>query len=99
VKKPLSMSSKFVVARDQVSTDLGGEVAVLNLKAGKYYGLDAVGTRIWSLIQQSRSAEEIRDTLVSEYRVKPERCERDLVALLQSLADAGLIVVEDETPA
>ena len=83
-----------MAAKDQVSSDLGGEVAILDLKAGVYYGLDAVGARIWSLIQEPRTVNEIRDILLEEYEVEPERCERDLLVLLQRLADEGLIEVE-----
>ncbi len=91
--------STVVAAKDQVSSDLGGEIAILDLKAGVYYGLDAVGARIWSLIQEPRTVNEIRDILLEEYDVEPERCERDLVALLRRLADEELIEVEDEAPA
>jgi Coenzyme PQQ synthesis protein D (PqqD) len=87
----VSGSSTVVAAKDQVSSDLGGEVAILDLKAGVYYGLDAVGARIWSLIQEPRTVNEIRDILLEEYDVEPERCERDLLALLRRLADEGLV--------
>jgi hypothetical protein len=90
----VSGGSTVVAAKDQVSSDLGGEVAILDLKAGVYYGLDAVGARIWSLIQEPRTVNEIRDILLEEYEVEPERCERDLLALLQRLADEGIIEVE-----
>lgn len=93
VKRAVSVDSSVVAAREQVSSDLGGEVAILDLKSGIYYGLDAVGAQIWSLLQEPRTVEEIRDVLVREYEVDDERCERDLVALLQSLADEGLIEV------
>jgi hypothetical protein len=83
-----------VAAKNQVSSDLGGEVAILDLKAGVYYGLDAVGARIWSLIQEPRTVNEIRNILLEEYEVEPERCERDLLVLLQRLANEGLIEVE-----
>lgn len=82
-----------MAAKDQVSSDLGGEVAILDLKAGVYYGLDAVGARIWSLIEEPRTVNEIRDILLEEYDVEPERCERDLLALLRRLADEGLVEV------
>ena len=95
--KTLSMDSNVVVAKDQMSSNLGGEIAVLGLKTGKYYGLDAVGARIWELIQEPRTIEEVRDVLLSEYQVEPGRCERDLLALLQKLADEGLIEVKDDT--
>jgi hypothetical protein len=90
----VSRGSTVVAAKDQVSSDLGGEVAILDLKAGVYYGLDAVGARIWSLIQEPRTVNEIRDILLEEYEVEPERCERDLLVLLQRLADERIIEVE-----
>lgn len=94
------MGSRVVAARDQVSSDLGGEVAILHLGAGAYYGLDGVGARIWGLIQaEPRTVGEIRDVLVGEYEVEPDRCESDLLALLQRLADQGLVEVRDGTSA
>ena len=95
----LSARTKVVAARSQVSSDLGGEVAILDLEAGKYYGLDDVGARIWDLIQEPKTVGEIRDILTSEYEVDPYRCERDLIALLQKLADEALIEISDEAPA
>ena len=97
MKRPLSWSSRVVAAKDQVSSDLGGEVAILHLEAGTYYGLNVVGARIWSLIQEPISVKEIRDVLVSEYEVEPDRCETDLIAVLGKLADEGLIEVKDDT--
>jgi hypothetical protein len=91
----VSGGSIVVAAKDQVSSDLGGEVAILDLKAGVYYGLDAVGVRIWSLIQEPRSVNEIRDILLEEYEVEPERCERDLLGLLRRLAEEGLVEVRN----
>jgi hypothetical protein len=91
MKSTVSGHSTVVAARDQVSSDLGKEVAILDLKAGVYYGLDAVAARIWNLIQEPRTVNEIRDILLEEYEVEPERCERDLLALLERLAAEGLI--------
>lgn len=97
MKTTLTMSSSIVAAKGQVSSDLGGEVAILDLESGTYYGLDVVGARIWSLIQEPRTIGEIQDILVSEYEVEPDRCERDLFALLRKLVDKGLIEVRDGT--
>ena len=95
MKSTVSEHSTVVAAKDQVSSDLGKEVAILDLKAGVYYGLDAVGARIWNLLQEPRTVNEIRDIILKEYDVAPERCERDLLALLRRLAAEGLIEVKD----
>ncbi len=92
----MAISSRVVAARDQVSCDVGGEAAILQLASGVYYSLDAVGSRIWALLQSLRSVREIRDTLVAEYDVPADRCERDLLGLLEALAGAQLIDVQDD---
>ena len=89
----LTDESRVVAAKDQVSCDLAGEAAILNLKNGVYYGLDPVGARIWNLIQTPTTVGAIRDSMLAEYEVDAERCERDLMDLLQKLATEGLIEV------
>ncbi len=51
------------LSRDQISCDLAGEAPILNLKSGVYFGLDAVGARIWSLLQKPVMLAEICDAL------------------------------------
>ena len=87
-------SSVVVAAEGQVACDLAGEAAILDIQSGMYYGLNAVGARIWQLIQEPRSVNEVLDTVLGEYDVEPDRCERDLLALLQELAAKGLIEVK-----
>jgi len=93
VKRPLSGSSTIVAAKKQVSCDLAGQAAILNLESGLYYGLEDVGARIWDLIQEPRTVRQLRDLLTKEYDVEPERCERDLLSLLARLATAGLVEI------
>ncbi len=95
MNKNIAGDSTVAAAEDQVSCDLDGESAILNLSNGVYYGLDALGARIWELIQEPRTVNEVRDAIVSEYEVEPDRCERDLVELLGQLNDNGLIQVRN----
>jgi hypothetical protein len=91
--RSLRTSSIVVAAKEQVSCPLGEESAVLNLKNSVYYGLDSVGARVWTLLQQPRSVGELRDTLLSEYDVEARRCEQDLLALLETMRNEGLIEI------
>ena len=86
-----SDDSRIAVSEDQVSCDLAGEAAILNLKNSVYYGLDPVGARVWGLIQEPRTFAEIRDTLLDTYDVERSQLESDLQTLLSQLADQGLI--------
>jgi hypothetical protein len=85
--------SIVLATREQVSCPLGEESAILNLKNTVYYGVNAVGARVWKLLQQPRSVQELRDALVDEYEVDAERCQSDLMALLEKMRSEGLIEV------
>lgn len=87
----LSDESRIVVSKDQVSCDLAGEAAILNLKSGVYYGLDPVGARIWNLLQQPTTLLKIREELLACYDVDAPTLDSDIRDLLSKLAEQGLI--------
>jgi hypothetical protein len=90
----LSAQSVVVAASEQVSCPLGEESAILNLKNCVYYGLDTVGARVWTLLQKPQTIGQIRDALLDEYAVEADRCEQDLLALLEKMRSEGLIEVQ-----
>jgi hypothetical protein len=92
----ISKSSTVVVTKDQVSCDLSGEAAILNLKSGVYFGLNTVGASIWKLIQEPKTVKEIREAILEEYNVEPDRCEHDIFEILQEFSTHGLIEIVDE---
>jgi hypothetical protein len=99
VKQLVFEHTTVVAVKDQVSSDLAGEAVILNLKSGVYYGLNEVGARIWQLLQEPRTVAAIRDTLLEEYEIDRDGCDRDLLALLQELGTAEIIEVNHEATA
>jgi hypothetical protein len=86
-------SDVVCVAAAQLSSCVGDETAILAVDKGAYYGLDPVGTRIWTLLQSPVSVHEIGAAVVREYDVDEETARADLLALLARLHEAGLIDV------
>ena len=62
----ISIDTSVVVADDVVSCDLDGEAAILNLKDGVYYGLDPIGAKIWNLIQNPRTLNDVVEKIWEE---------------------------------
>lgn len=95
----LSKATLLVASTDQISADvspdLSGEVVILHLKDGIYYELNETGARIWQLIQQPCALGAVLDALLVEYDVDARQCEADLLALVDDMADRGLIEIAD----
>jgi hypothetical protein len=84
------LDSVVAASDDAVFRELDGESVLLNLETGMYFGLDAVGTRVWQLAGGGGSLRGIRERLVEEYDAEPSVIERDLLALADTLVTKGL---------
>ena len=91
VNTELSNRTVVVATRNEVSCKLGEEAAILGLKNSVYYGLNAVGARIWELLREPKSLEEVQRTILSEYDVSLEQAETDLRRFLRGMMAEGLI--------
>lgn len=90
---PISDTSVVTAVKHQVSCDLSGEIVILNIQDGVYYGLNAVGARIWKLLEEPRSVGQIRSALLDEYDIDPDVCGMQLVSVLTDLAAHELVEV------
>jgi hypothetical protein len=91
----MDLHSVVVAAQNQVSTGLEGEVVILNLQSGVYFGLKGVGARIWELMKEPTPASVICDSILTEFAVDRDRCEQDVLDILENLKNSGLIEVKD----
>lgn len=88
---PLSLGSRVVASDDQVHTSVGGETVILGMTDGVYYGLDAVGARVWELLAQPCTVAAIVDQIETEFDAPRTRIEGDVLALLEELAARRLV--------
>jgi len=91
--KEITLRSDVTLSEDAVFKELSGEAVILNLESGTYFGLNAVGTRVWALLQEHKSLDETFQALSQEFDVDPKVLERDLVELVEQLRAKGLVNV------
>jgi len=92
---PGARDAAIRIRKDVVFRDLEGELVLLNLATGVYFGLDPIGTRIWALIDDGRTADEIVGVITAEYEVDADACRADLTRLLAALRDNQLVDLDD----
>ena len=79
---------------DQVFTIVEGEAVLMSIGNGKYYKLDDIGTRIWTLIETPTALGALCDRLVAEFNVERDACQADVVPMLERMLKQNLIRVE-----
>src|SRR4051812_33994235 len=95
MRESVTLDSTVVASPSQVSSKVRDGAVILGLKTGKYYGLDAIGQVIWQMLQSPQQVAALCDVLLRRYDVSRERCETELMALLNDLRAHDLIEVVD----
>ncbi len=67
------------------------ETVILAPETGNYFSLDEVGSRMIELFRQTGSIEQTVAALVREYDAPQADIERDLLALLEDMAQQGVV--------
>ncbi|HMB54041.1 MAG TPA: PqqD family protein [Thermoanaerobaculia bacterium] len=83
---------RVVVPEDVAFREVGGEAVILNLETEHYFTLDAVGTRMWKLLDEHGELAKVVELLLVEYEVEREVVERDLAGLVGELVGEGLLL-------
>jgi hypothetical protein len=91
----MQLSDKFAVSDEVVAREVGGEMVLLDLASGQYFGLDTVGGRIWELLsERPHSLRQLCDAIEAEFDAPRSQIEADLLALATQLSERELIVAE-----
>lgn len=83
------------IARSEgvLSRVLDGEAVLLDTEGGAYFGLNAVGTRVWELIGAGTTEDALLTALLGEFEVSRDVLAKDLRDLLAGLEQRRLIQV------
>jgi len=94
-EKVITTDSVITQIEEIVASDIDGETVMMSVENGKYYGLDNVGSRIWELIERPVKISKLIDTLLEQFDVDRETCEKDVLTFLNQLNEDKILTVSD----
>ena len=89
-----SPETVFRKSAELLESDVDEEIVALDIDKGQCYGLNAVGSRVWRLLDTPMSLGDICATLQDEYEVEPELCRDEVARLLADLQSEGLVEIQ-----
>ena len=89
------IESASVVSRtgEFISTKMDDDTVMMSIEQGKYFGLDAVGSRIWDLLESPTKVHDLVTTLVAEFEVTPDTCKKDVITFLDTLHQKEMLEI------
>lgn len=81
------------IARNEeiVFNEMDGEIVMMSVERGEYFGLNSIGGRIWGMLERPCTAAEIIDRLRPDFDVESDRLAEDVLAFLNHMVSQGIV--------
>lgn len=76
---------------DALYRTIDGQAIILHAHTGVYFSLNAIGSRIWTLLEARSTAGALCTKLLEEFEVTADVLAKDVDAFLGELEQAGLV--------
>jgi hypothetical protein len=88
-----TFTDKVTIPSHVLMRVLDKESVLLNTQTEHYFGLDAMGTRMWKAVTAAPNIENGFQQLLKDFPVEPKQLREDLTELLEKLAQNGLVTM------
>lgn len=70
---------------------IGGETIVLDLPSSQYFAITGIGSRVFQLLAEDRTLEDLVTAITAEYEVDEPTARRDVESFVDRLRQARLL--------
>lgn len=91
----ISVNSIVRRGEDVLFSQLDDALLAIDARQGYVYSLNESAGKVWEMIQEPTAVSAVCSRLRDEYAVDESTCERGVLALLEDLCKAGLVLVSD----
>jgi len=85
------ITKKYVRDPDLLSVDMDGDMVMLSIETGNYFGVSGVGPFIWELMGSPQTLGQLVDAVCAEFEVDAETASVDIETFLGNLRQNGMI--------
>lgn len=91
----VELNDTVVTGARLLSTEIDGEIVMMDVESGKYYNLDPIGSEIWAAMAKPVAVASLCAEMAARYDATPDVIQTDILSLLDQLADKRLIRVNE----
>lgn len=87
----ITLSTRLSRIPELIATEMDGDLVMMSIEKGQYYGIGGIGSRVWTLLETPMSIAELARVIQQEYEIDAATCQADLLTFAQKLLEHGLV--------
>ena len=76
---------------DIIASEVDGEVVMMSVDKGMYFGMDSIGGDIWKKLEEPKTISRICEELNQEYAAELNTIQKDVNLFMKDLLDQNII--------
>lgn len=89
----ITLNSTITRNEDLLSGVLDDETILMSIETGSYHVINKTANRIWELLEEPKTVDEICIIILDEYEVDPETCQKEVLEFMAGLQNRKIVVV------
>jgi hypothetical protein len=85
------MAERFVQNKEVIQSKIGDEVVMLDIESGFYFGMNSVGSEIWSHLSEPITIDDLINKLMERFDIDRATCEKDTIEFMNQLFEKNII--------
>lgn len=92
----ITVEDTVAKSKELLMSTIDNEAVILGIKSGNYFGLNEIGTKIWSSLDQPVKVKSLINSFTNEYDEDEKTITDHIIEFLNALYGKSLIVLIDE---
>jgi len=78
---------------DIIASEVDGEVVMMSVDQGMYFGIDSIGAAIWKKLEEPKTIHSICEELIQEYDTDYATIQQDVNLFMKDLLEHNIVEV------
>ena len=87
----IDMQCKIMRHPDLLAVPMDGDLVMMSISQGNYYGINPVGSVIWEALQTPQTLDQLCQVVVKEFAVDETTCAKDVQTFIAQMLDAKVV--------
>jgi hypothetical protein len=89
----MSAASDALYRRDPnvITAIIDDELVMMSIEKGQYYGVSGVGPRVWELLVDPITVEQVSSVISCEYDIDVQSCQHDVESFIDRMVGIGVV--------
>ena len=78
-----------------IANAIDDEIVMMSIEEGSYFGLNSIGSIIWTELEEAKSIETIISILLERFDVEEKTCREETIAFIESMIKNKTLVITE----